>query len=57
MIQQERLIEEFTELVGVDSETKEERNIADLLLKKLTGLGLEAYETIPHRRPATARET
>jgi len=44
MIQQERLIEEFTELVGVDSETKEERNIADLLLKKLTGLGLEAYE-------------
>ena len=44
MINQERLLQEFMELVQIDSETKFEREICDVLKVKLTDLGLEVYE-------------
>ncbi|ADH99747.1 M20/M25/M40 family metallo-hydrolase [Salisediminibacterium selenitireducens] len=44
MINETRLINEFLELVQVDSETRYERKIADLLTEKLTALGLEVKE-------------
>lgn len=40
----ERIIERFFELVRIDSETKNERAIADYLLKELKALGLEVIE-------------
>ncbi|OZU90032.1 hypothetical protein CIL03_02530 [Virgibacillus indicus] len=43
-INKERLIEEFFELVKIDSETKFETEIASVLKKKFTELGLEVYE-------------
>jgi len=39
-----RMIEEFMELVQVDSVSGKERRMADLLKKKLTALGLEVWE-------------
>lgn len=44
MVNAERLIEEFIELVEVDSESLAERQIADLLKKRLEGLGFEVIE-------------
>jgi len=44
VIKQERLIEEFMELVRVDSETRNERQIADVLKSKFNALGLEVTE-------------
>jgi tripeptide aminopeptidase len=44
MIQQQRLIDEFFELVQTDSETKHERQICDLLTKKFTELGMKVSE-------------
>ncbi|AQT86185.1 peptidase T [Paenibacillus larvae subsp. larvae] len=44
MINQERLVKEFIELVQVDSVTKDERNICDVLKKKFGDLGLTAAE-------------
>ncbi|MFF2909948.1 M20/M25/M40 family metallo-hydrolase [Paenibacillus sp. NPDC057934] len=44
MIVQDRLIEEFMELVRVDSETGNEREIADVLTSKFKALGLEVVE-------------
>ncbi|MFD1772325.1 M20/M25/M40 family metallo-hydrolase [Paenibacillus rhizophilus] len=44
MVVQDRLIQEFMELVQIDSETKNERNIADHLIAKFKELGLEAVE-------------
>ncbi|MNI24155.1 Peptidase T [compost metagenome] len=44
MISQERLIQEFMELVRVDSETGNERQIADVLIEKFSALGLTAIE-------------
>ncbi|AIQ69943.1 M20/M25/M40 family metallo-hydrolase [Paenibacillus graminis] len=44
MISQERLIQEFMELVRVDSETGNERQIADVLIAKFSALGLTAIE-------------
>lgn len=44
MVVQDRLIQEFMELVQIDSETKNERNIADHLIGKFKELGLEAVE-------------
>ena len=41
MINKERLIQLFLELVRIDSETKHEREIADFLIHKFTELGLE----------------
>ncbi|WP_085508778.1 M20/M25/M40 family metallo-hydrolase [Thalassobacillus devorans] len=43
-VNKERLIEEFLELVQVDSETKDEAKIAEVLKKKFTDLGLEVLE-------------
>ncbi|MDB5052333.1 MAG: peptidase [Bacilli bacterium] len=44
MIQKERLIAEFMELVQVDSETRAEQAISKVLQKKFTALGLEVTE-------------
>ncbi|WP_199622970.1 M20/M25/M40 family metallo-hydrolase [Paenibacillus alkalitolerans] len=44
MVQQQRLIDEFFELVRTDSETKHERQICDLLIRKFTELGLTVFE-------------
>lgn len=44
MINQQRLVDEFLEMVQVDSPSKEERKIADILKEKLAELGLEVFE-------------
>lgn len=44
MINTERLIDEFLELVQVDSESGSERQLADLLKEKLSALGLDVFE-------------
>jgi tripeptide aminopeptidase len=44
MIKQDRIVEEFLELVQVDSETKHEAEIAKVLTKKFTDLGVHVYE-------------
>lgn len=44
MISQDRLINEFMELVRIDSETRNERPIADVLKEKFSNLGLTAVE-------------
>lgn len=44
MIDRERLINTFLELVRIDSLTKQERKMADHLLKTLKDMGLEPYE-------------
>ncbi|MGP4072409.1 M20/M25/M40 family metallo-hydrolase [Piscibacillus sp. B03] len=43
-VNNDRLIEEFMELVQVDSETKHEEKIAEVLKEKFTALGLEVEE-------------
>ncbi|MFC4022855.1 M20/M25/M40 family metallo-hydrolase [Oceanobacillus longus] len=43
-INQDRLIEEFVELVKIDSETTFETEIAEVLKKKFSDLGLDVYE-------------
>ncbi|MFD1926628.1 M20/M25/M40 family metallo-hydrolase [Sporosarcina siberiensis] len=40
----ERLLEEFFELIRIDSETKDERNIADHLTKTMENLGFDVIE-------------
>lgn len=44
MINHKRLLDLFLELVQVDSETKDERKICDLLKEKLHHLGLDVFE-------------
>ncbi|AIF43498.1 M20/M25/M40 family metallo-hydrolase [Virgibacillus sp. SK37] len=44
LVNKERLVNEFIELVKVDSETKHEALIAKVLKQKLTDLGVEVYE-------------
>ncbi|WAA10481.1 M20/M25/M40 family metallo-hydrolase [Fervidibacillus albus] len=44
MINQQRLLREFLELVQIDSETKEEGKIATVLKEKFSSLGLEVIE-------------
>ncbi|WP_034758117.1 tripeptidase T [Rossellomorea vietnamensis] len=44
MINEERLLNEFLELVQIDSETKEEAEIAKVLTKKFSDLGVEVFE-------------
>lgn len=44
MINEERLLNEFLELVQIDSETKYEAQIAKVLKKKFRDLGVEVYE-------------
>jgi tripeptide aminopeptidase len=43
-VNEERLVEEFLELVQTDSETKHEREIAALLKEKFTSLGVDVVE-------------
>lgn len=44
MINEERLLQEFLELVQIDSETKNEGQIAKILKDKFSLLGLDVYE-------------
>ncbi|WP_257348069.1 M20/M25/M40 family metallo-hydrolase [Pseudalkalibacillus decolorationis] len=44
MINKDRIVEEFLELVQIDSETKYEEEISKVLKKKFTDLGLEVIE-------------
>lgn len=44
MVNPKRMVEEFLELVQIDSVSGKERQIADLLKEKLTGLGLKVLE-------------
>lgn len=44
MIRKDRLVEEFMELVRVDSETRHEENISRVLKEKFSALGLEVVE-------------
>ncbi|WP_107727599.1 M20/M25/M40 family metallo-hydrolase [Desmospora activa] len=44
MINQQRLLDEFLQLVGIDSETGDEREICDHLQQKLTALGFTVEE-------------
>ena len=44
MVNQERLLNEFLELVQIDSETKFETEIAKVLKQKFTDLGVEVFE-------------
>lgn len=44
MVNQERLLNEFLELVQIDSETKFETEIAKVLKQKFSDLGLEVFE-------------
>src|SRR4051812_34292120 len=44
MVNQERLLNEFLELVQIDSETKFETEIAKVLKQKFTELGLDVFE-------------
>lgn len=44
MVNHERLLNEFLELVQIDSETKYETEIAKVLTKKFTDLGVEVFE-------------
>ncbi|MEG6616299.1 M20/M25/M40 family metallo-hydrolase [Peptococcaceae bacterium 1198_IL3148] len=44
MVNRERLVEEFLELIQIDSPSGQERAIADVLKQKLTDLGFEVYE-------------
>lgn len=44
MINEERLLNEFLELVQIDSETKFEAEIAKVLKQKFTDLGVEVFE-------------
>ncbi|MGJ9456905.1 M20/M25/M40 family metallo-hydrolase [Oceanobacillus sp. CF4.6] len=43
-VNEDRLIEEFVELVKIDSETTFETEIAEVLKKKFSDLGLDVYE-------------
>ncbi|MFZ5943426.1 MAG: M20/M25/M40 family metallo-hydrolase [Bacillota bacterium] len=44
MVNEKRIVQEFMELVKIDSETRNERKIADYLTNKLQSLGLEVFE-------------
>ncbi|MGP4081007.1 M20/M25/M40 family metallo-hydrolase [Pseudalkalibacillus sp. R45] len=44
MINQDRIVEEFLELVQIDSETKHEEKISKVLNQKFSDLGLEVFE-------------
>jgi len=44
MINKERMVKEFIELTAIDSLTRQERQMADCLKKKLQDMGYEVYE-------------
>ncbi|WLR54554.1 M20/M25/M40 family metallo-hydrolase [Mesobacillus subterraneus] len=50
MVNQDRLVAEFLELVQVDSETKHEAEIAKVLTEKFTALGLKVVEDDSQQR-------
>ena len=50
MINRERLIASFMEIVRIDSQTKNERALADYLKSKLNELGLWSRKTRQGRR-------
>lgn len=43
MVNEKRLLDEFIELIKIDSETSKEGSVAKILVKKLKELGLEVY--------------
>jgi tripeptide aminopeptidase len=43
-LNKQRLLDEFFELVQIDSETKNEREIANVLIQKLKALGFDVFE-------------
>lgn len=45
-----RLVEEFLELVQIDSETKHEQVIAPILVQKLEAMGFEVFQDDAHTR-------
>ncbi|SDI39007.1 tripeptide aminopeptidase [Alteribacillus persepolensis] len=49
MINEERLVNEFIELVQIDSETKHEKQISTVLKQKFTDLGLHVEEDDAHK--------
>jgi len=53
MVNEKRLVESFVELVKIDSVSREEKKIADFLVKKLKDLGLEVIvdQTIKQQLP------
>ncbi len=50
MINQQRLLDTFLEIVQVDSESKNERQIVDHMMKMLKGMGYEAIEDDAYSR-------
>lgn len=44
MVNKERMVKEFIELTSIDSLTRQERQMADCLTKKLKDMGYEVYE-------------
>ena len=44
MVNRDRIVNEFLELVRIDSLTRHERKMADILKEKLEGMGLPVYE-------------
>lgn len=44
LVNEERLLNEFLELVQIDSESKDERHICDVLKSKFSELGLQVFE-------------
>jgi len=44
MVNKERMVNEFIELVKIDSLTRQERQMADALKKKLEDMGIDVYE-------------
>lgn len=57
MINEERLLNEFLELVQIDSETKYEAQIAKVLKKNSGILGLRCTKMIQLHRPDTVQVT
>lgn len=51
MINEERLVNEFMELVQIDSETKNEAAIAKVLKEKFGALGVEVLKMIQQQSP------
>ena len=56
MVNTERILTEFQTLVSMDSESYEEREIADYLTKKLQELGMEVFEDTAGKKLAKQRE-
>lgn len=57
MINEQRIVDLFIELVQVDSETKHEEKIAVVLKEKFTALGVEVVEDDAKEKQATEPTT